>query len=607
MRAILTAVIAAIEAAAVALAGLVVVVVPAVVIWVVTFGLAAQPADVFAVALAVWFLAHGVPMEITVGAESALELGAAPEDLAFTLSLAPLGIALISVVLAVRAGWRLSSRGGVGVAGVLGGFAGFGTVALLLLPFTGSTIAWPHWGAAGAVGAVYGVAALVAFVVRAGLDGQPWWEWSVRGFRQAAGRVVPAHVAASLPSRAAETLRLASGAMLALSIIAATGFALSLVLGYIEITSLTQGLQLDPLGAIVLFLVQTAYLPVALVWTLSWFVGSGFAIGSATSVTPFETLLGPLPALPLFGALPQGWGPVAVLAPMLVVLAGVGVGVLAARRTALHRFGWAAAVLVPLCAAVLVGLAVAALCVFASGGIGPDRLAVTGAHPWITGGLAAGEIGGGLVLGVVAGRFDAARVSGLLRGREGRDDEASSATADLWPAAETVPDAAPSPDAETVPVGGLRRGVKTFSLAGLWSGLGTRVGGVADRFRKTGPGSAEPPETADRPSVADGAADAENAADAETEQVDPLPLRGDDETGPEVAETAESEDAVERADASEEAGAPETLSRAPETLPDDLAPLSEEPELSEEEAEALLRAYSWDASEGSGSGPRTNG
>jgi uncharacterized RDD family membrane protein YckC len=66
-----TVAIAAIEAAAVALAGLVVVAIPALLLWAVTFDLAAEPSAVLAVIGGIWLLAHWVPMGFQLSPEAA--------------------------------------------------------------------------------------------------------------------------------------------------------------------------------------------------------------------------------------------------------------------------------------------------------------------------------------------------------------------------------------------------------------------------------------------------------------------------------------------------------------------------------------------------------
>lgn len=413
MRSLVTAVIAAIEAVAVALAGLAVVAVPAVLIWVITFGLSAEPASVAAGATGVWLLAHFVPLQFSVSAEAALGMGLAPEALSFSLSLAPLGITLISVLLALRAGWRFAGRGGVGAMGVVGGLVGFGAVALGAAAFAAPLIEWTAMQAALSAAAVYGVSSAAAFLVRAGRDGHPWWEASVR--RALRGlEYLGVRSGAALPSRAAEMFRLAGAALALVFGISALTFAIAVATGYADVTALAQSLQLDPIGSLTLFLAQLALVPLAIVWSVAWMAGTGFAIGAGSSVTPFETLLGPLPALPLLGALPEAWGERGAFAPGMLIVAALALGVLFARRPGVRRASWPAAVVITVLAAALTGLGIAGVSALARGSMGPDRLAVNGPDPWITGGVVALEVGAGLLVGVILGRFDAAKVRAAL-------------------------------------------------------------------------------------------------------------------------------------------------------------------------------------------------
>jgi hypothetical protein len=63
------------------------------------------------------------------------------------------------------------------------------------------------------------------------------------------------------------------------------------------------------------------------VWAASWFVGPGFGIGAGSHVSPLGTALGPIPTLPVLGALPTGdlaFGFAGLLVPVIAgFLAGV--------------------------------------------------------------------------------------------------------------------------------------------------------------------------------------------------------------------------------------------------------------------------------------------
>src|SRR5690606_9266186 len=119
---------------------------------------------------------------------------------------------------------------------------------------------------------------------------------------------------------------------------------------------------------------QLLLLPNFIIWTLSWFAGPGFSIWVATQVSPLGTQLGPIPALPIFGAIPGdlgGWGFIAFIVP---VIAGFLIMFLLKQRDT--EFGW------QLVSAVEVGVASGILAMvlglLASGGIGPGRMIQVG-------------------------------------------------------------------------------------------------------------------------------------------------------------------------------------------------------------------------------------
>ncbi|QIK64299.1 hypothetical protein G7068_14625 [Leucobacter viscericola] len=413
MRPMLTAVVAAIEALAVAIAGIAIVAIPALLLWTVTFGLAAEPGDVASNISAVWLLGHFVPLTFSLTQESAISFGLAAAPLKFTLSLAPLGITLITALLAMRSGWRFGRRGGIGFAGVIGGALGFAVAASLVVPFAHGRIAWSAGVAIFVAALVYGCASGAAFLVRAARDEHEWWLTILRWKQQGLDRLgMPG--AAALPARLAEAVRLAAAFLAGVVGLASVGLTVAIIAGYVSIMTLSQNLQLDGVGAFLLFLLQLAYLPTMLIWGISWLSGAGFAVGAGSSASPFDALLGPLPALPMFGAIPQGWGGAGLIAPLLLALVGLGLGVLFASRGEIRRASWTVALVIPVGAAVLAGLAVTALASFATGSIGPDRLATVGPAPWLVGGLVALELGVGAVLGVAARKTDYSRVRAML-------------------------------------------------------------------------------------------------------------------------------------------------------------------------------------------------
>lgn len=578
----LTAVIAAIEAGAVALAGVVAVGLPALLLWLVEFGPEADPVAVLGGTVSVWLLAHLVPLEFSLGAETALGMGLPPETLEVPISLAPLGLTLITVLLAARAGLRFARDGGTGVAGVVGGMAGFGAVSAALAGIAFGAERVPFWVLVVVPSALYGASALLAFLVRAASTPHPWWLRSLRAVRAGMDLAgIPG--AEALPGRALETLRLGLAGFAGLAVLGAFGIAVSLTAGYVDVTALAQGLQLDAGGAVVMFLLQLAYLPVLLIWAVAWFSGAGFAIGEGTSISPFETLTGPLPAVPILGALPQGWGPAALLAPMLIVVLGLGVGVLSARLSGLRGSPWAAVVAVPVVAAALLGLVVAGAVALASGAIGPDRLAVAGADAWLVGGLVAGEFGGGLLVGAIAGRVDAARIRSAVPGVAARVRDAGRARVSSGLAASSA-------------------GIETLARR-------VRNSRADARLREEESEAAE--QDRDRETFERTMSFLHDDAVETSGRADPGGAAGEGTAaGPDAAAEADGGASGRGADDDSSVGtgatgggeAPEDAETPDDAALEDLPPLdaASEPELTPEEEEALLRAFSWD-----GEPPRT--
>lgn len=422
MKRILTAVITAIEAGAVALAGLVLVAIPALLLWIVTFQLGSDPAELFSALSAVWLLGHDVPLTFALDAQQALSFGLAPEAMQFTLSLAPLGIGLISAYAGARIGWRLGRRGGAGAVGLPAGVLGFAAVTLLPASGAQELLDLPQPLAVLIPTLFFGIPAVAGFLVRAAHDDHEWWHRALRQLHRGVARL-GWHQSSAVVAALGDALRLAAATLSVLLALAALGVGVSLLTGYVQVITLSQHLQLDPVGSIAIFVLQLVFLPIAVIWGLAWFSGSGFAIGTGTSVTPFDTLLGPVPALPFFGAIPSSWGSWGVLAVLLVVLCALGCGGLFARKRGPGTVAREAGV--ALAAAAMLGLAAAGLAALATGSIGPDRLEATGPDPWLTGGLLAAEVAVGLGLGALASRWDVARGRdrvGALGGSPGLDD-----------------------------------------------------------------------------------------------------------------------------------------------------------------------------------------
>jgi hypothetical protein len=182
---------------------------------------------------------------------------------------------------------------------------------------------------------------------------------------------------------------LRAGTSITLMLLMASAFSIAILIGFswIDITRLYESVQVSVLGAIVLTAGQLALLPNIIIFGASWFTGVGFSIGVGSLISPLGSQVGPLPALPILGALPVGrldFGMVAIG----VVLVASFIATLSIRRSADEiRFefatAWSAAVSLGLSIALVTSLQLGLLAVLASGAAGPGRLSLIGINPWL--------------------------------------------------------------------------------------------------------------------------------------------------------------------------------------------------------------------------------
>ena len=98
---------------------------------------------------------------------------------------------------------------------------------------------------------------------------------------------------------------------------------ISLALNLKTVANLFIVLQPGLLGGILLFTLNVLYLPNAMVATLAYLIGPGFAVGADTILSPLTHRILEIPALPLLGALPTGRHPMALLSAIAVAVAGI--------------------------------------------------------------------------------------------------------------------------------------------------------------------------------------------------------------------------------------------------------------------------------------------
>lgn len=308
----------------------------------------------------IWLLGHGAP--VAAGG--------------VTISLIPLGITLLALFACFASARRSGRATWVGYAAGVGGYLAI----VILVASIGST------GPLGVLRAVAGGAGVAAVGLGAGLLSSPGSP-TLRAVSRPVWTRVPGFVRAGA--------RAAVLAVALLVVVAVAVTAVWVVAGRDTISGVVQSLALDALGAGVLALAQLALVPNLVVWALAYVAGPGFVIGAGSHFAASGIVAGPLPALPLLGALPAPGGPTGLTTWWPVVL--VAVGALAGwyLHARLPRGVWWHAPAACGVAAGAAGIAAGALVTLASGSAGPARMTEVGA----SGSLVGLAVAAGVVLG----------------------------------------------------------------------------------------------------------------------------------------------------------------------------------------------------------------
>ena len=152
----------------------------------------------------------------------------------------------------------------------------------------------------------------------------------------------------------------------------------SLILGLTIFThistvkNLTTVLEPGFLGGLLLLLLNILYLPNALVATLGYFSGSGFAVGSGSIISPWSFDLSSIPAFPLLGALPSGKFQFALFGVVIVILSGamLAIWTVALNTRVLFQSLFASIIII-----ALIGYA-------GSGALRTQAMSAVGVSPW---------------------------------------------------------------------------------------------------------------------------------------------------------------------------------------------------------------------------------
>lgn len=377
------------------------------IMWAAQFGFQIDWVVFWRAAVVIWLIGHGVDVTFQLDAQTALALGVTGVGEPFLVSLALSGFALCTALAGVVMARRLRRE----PHRVLGELVALTTVVVLsgLLVLTVSTegVLPSRWQAALFPGLVFGLGLAIGSIgatnpARVRLrrmiaEGpQPWVTAGGAALRAGLGTVATVIVAASLVT------------------------TMALMLGYGQVIALYESVQAGVLGGIALTAAQLALLPTLVIWAASWLVGPGFAVGAGSTVSPIATTLGPLPSVPVLGALPSEPSPLGFMTLIVPVLAAFIAGLAVRPRLVAALDGepprWWALGTAALAALIAAG-AMGFLAFVGAGAAGPGRLAEVGPDPVTVGLWMFVETLVGASLGLLAGGVRVARPQALARNR----------------------------------------------------------------------------------------------------------------------------------------------------------------------------------------------
>ena len=332
-----------------------------------------------AVGVVGWFVTdagvHGVPRDgMRMGALAWLAgHGSGFTVLGARVTIVPLGITAITV----WSMWRLGHRVGDAVSGhgpdadrISDGERDF-TVPIAIMTFL----------------AGYAVVAVVVATLAAGSSADPSvprvlsWTFVMTALVAAPAIAVGSGRAAIWAAFMPVTVRAGAavaGAVLGtLLVVSAAVFLVALAVSFDDAATMTSRLHPSPSEAGLYALVNAGFAPNAALFTGSWLLGPGFAVGGATVVSPSAVVLGPLPVVPLLAAMPAvgtpaGWvGSLMLLPPLLAAVAAV-------RALRGRVLTWDQIALAGCGGGLVAGLGFAVLAAVSGGSAGPGRMRFVG-------------------------------------------------------------------------------------------------------------------------------------------------------------------------------------------------------------------------------------
>jgi hypothetical protein len=401
----LTAVFAAFEALLVVAIGIGISLVPLTILWAAQFGFAPDWTAFWRASVDIWLIGHGVDITFVLDPSAAASLGLPGAGSPITVTIAALGVAVITVLLGIRAGRRVAEtryhRLGAIVSLATFGLASFAVTISTLHPLARPSI-WQGTVLPTAVFAV-GIAIGVSQTRRLLDDRGPAFPALTNNWRPEVRATV------------VNALRGGAAAVAGIITLAALLLSARVLASYAQVITLYESLHTEFLGGLAITLAQLAFIPNFVIWTATWLIGPGFAIGTGSSVSPLATTLGPLPAIPILGALPSGSSPLGFLGLLVPVVVGFLVGAILGPRLKEQVEGSLIA-LTGVGIGVVGGIILGLLAWFSAGAAGPGRLETVGPNPWAVGIWAAIELGIAATIGLLSTlRLSTPRLSSLRR------------------------------------------------------------------------------------------------------------------------------------------------------------------------------------------------
>ncbi len=377
------------------------------VMWAAQYGFQIDWVVFWRAAVIIWMLGHGVTVTLQLDPETvlALDVVGAGDPIVVTLALS--GFALVTALAGVALGRRLREQ----PHRILGELVAINTVVVLsglaMLSAAHPAALPSRWQALLFPALVYGLGVAIGSI-------------GATNPARVRLRQMIADGPQPITAAAGAALRAGLGTVATVMAAAAVLTTIALVLGYGQVIALYESVQAGVLGGVALTAAQLALLPTLVIWAASWLIGPGFAIGAGSTVSPIAVTLGPLPAVPVLGALPAEPSPLGFATLLVPVLAAFVAGIAVRPRLVAH-IGDSSFAAWALAAAVIAGgvaaIAAAFLAFVAAGSAGPGRLAVVGPDPVALGWWMLAETVIGVALGLLAGGARAPRPAAPARTR----------------------------------------------------------------------------------------------------------------------------------------------------------------------------------------------